>query len=70
MKLKEPIAVREALMDKCGWATIEEIAGGLKLATNTVSRTLRGEPVRMQTIKAIASAIDTTATEIAMFVGN
>lgn len=67
MKLKEPIAVRESLMGK-GLMTIEEIAAKLHLATNTVSRALRGEPVRMQTISALAAAIDRTASEIAEFV--
>lgn len=69
MKLKEPIAVRESLMGK-GLMTIEEIATKLHLATNTVSRALRGEPVRMQTISAIAAAIDSTAAQIAVFVEN
>lgn len=69
MKLKEPIAVRESLMSR-GLTTIEEIAAGLHLATNTVSRALRGEPVRMQTVSAIAAAINSTAAEIAVFVEN
>ena len=67
MKLKEPIAIRESLMGK-GLMTIEDIAATLHLATNTVSRALRGEPVRMQTIIAIAASLDRSAAEIAVFV--
>lgn len=68
MKLKDPIGVRTMLMDKHGWPTVEIIAKELKLAANTASRALRGEPVRHTTVKTIADALDVSPSEIAVFV--
>lgn len=69
MKLREPIAVRESLMVR-GMPTITQIAERLHLATNTVSRALRGEPVQMRTISVLATAIDSTAADIATVVND
>lgn len=69
MKLKEPIAVREKLMQRRGWNTIDEIAANLGMSTNTISRALRGEPVRIVTVTALARAIESTANDIAELAG-
>jgi transcriptional regulator with XRE-family HTH domain len=68
MKLKDPIDVREALMKKHGWMTVEEIAKQLSIAANTASRALRGEPVRITTIRTIADALGVSSSDIAEFV--
>lgn len=68
MKLKDPINVRERLMNEQGWMTVEEIAKQLSIAANTASRALRGEPVRITTIKTIADALGVSSSEIAEFV--
>lgn len=67
MKLKEPIAVREQLMQR-GWDTIADIAKHLNTSTNTISRALRGKPVRIVTVRTIANALGTSANEIATVV--
>lgn len=68
MQLKEPTAIREALIEKCGVGTIRDIAEKLNIAPNTASRALRGEPVRFGTIRTIAAAIDRSVTDIATMV--
>lgn len=68
MRLKDPIDVRTKLMEKHGWATVEGIAAGLKMAANTASRALRGEPVRHATVKTIADKLGVSPSEIAEFV--
>jgi len=68
MKLKDPIKVRETIMDKRGWQTIEDIASKLQIASNTVSRAFRGEPVRIATIRKLAQSIDVNASDIAVIV--
>jgi predicted ArsR family transcriptional regulator len=65
MKLKEPIAIREALLNKHGWATITDIAVALDMSTNTISRALRGLPVRLVTVLALSRAMNVRATDIA-----
>jgi len=70
MKLKEPIDIRERLMKQCGWYRIEEIAEHLQLSSNTISRALRGKPVRIITVKKLADAIGTTAADIAVIVND
>lgn len=64
MRLKEPIAVRERLAHR-GWKTIATISSNLDTSTNTVSRALRGLPIRLETAMRLAQALDTTASEIA-----
>jgi transcriptional regulator with XRE-family HTH domain len=66
MKLVEPIVVTEQLMNRREWDTVEKVASNLNMSTNTVARALRGEPVRVKTIIAIASAINTRAADIAV----
>ncbi len=65
MRLIEPIAVREQLHRR-GWSTVEEIASKLNMSSNTISRALRGEPVRIKTVIALAKAINTGASDIAV----
>lgn len=67
MKLKDPIEVREMIMERKGWNTIDQIATRLHIAKNTASRALRGEPVRMTTIKRLADAVDRSVSDIAEF---
>ncbi len=68
MKLINPIEVREKIMIRHGWYRIEEIAEHLKLSSNTTSRALRGEPVRIITVQKLAEAIGEKASEIATIV--
>lgn len=68
MILKDPIGTRETIEKKRGWNTIEEIAAKLDIASNTVGRAFRGEPVRLATIRKLAQAIDMGASEIAVVV--
>jgi transcriptional regulator with XRE-family HTH domain len=68
MKLKDPIEIREMIMERKGWNTIDQIATRLRIAKNTASRALRGEPVRMTTIKRLADAVDRSVSDIAEFV--
>ena len=49
------------------WLTINEIAHGLGMSNHTVSRAMRGLPVRIGSIMKIAGAIDAAAADIATF---
>jgi len=68
MKLKDPISIRELLLDQKGYRTIDDVAKNLKIAKNTASRALRGEAVRMMTIKQLAKAVDRSISDIAELV--
>lgn len=68
MQLRDPIQVRETIEEKHGWRTIEEIAGKLEIASNTVSRAFRGEPVRLATVRKLALSINMKASDIAVVV--
>lgn len=68
MKLKDPISIREMLLDRKGLKTIRDVAINLSIAKNTASRALRGEPVRMMTIKSLADAVDMSISDIAELV--
>lgn len=68
MKLKDPISIRELLLDRKGLKTIDDVAKDLHIAKNTASRALRGEPVRMMTIKRLATAVDRSISDIAELV--
>jgi len=67
MRIKQPTAVRERLMKEKRWLTINEIAHGLGMSNHTVSRAMRGLPVRIGSIMKIAGAIDAAAADIATF---
>lgn len=68
MKLRQPDVIREKLAKHGGWLTVKEMAKGMRLAPNTVGSALRGEPVRPDTIRTIASTLGEEPTAIATFV--
>lgn len=68
MKLKEPKQVRALLAKKKQWLTIGEIADGLKMHRNTVSKFLKGQPIDAATARGIAEAVGVDVMSIAEFV--
>jgi len=68
MKLKQPKQVRTLLAKKKQWLTIGEIAIGLNLHRNTISKSLKGQPIDAATARSIAEAIDEDVMSIAEFV--
>ena len=67
MKLKQPKRVRLMLAQRKQWVTIGEIANGLDLHRNTVSKSLRGHAIDASTAKAIADAANVDVMDIAEF---
>lgn len=53
---------------KKGWLTNREIANGLKLHVNTISRALTGKSIDAATVRRVAEAIGKEPLEIAEFV--
>lgn len=68
MRLKEPKQVRALLAEKKQWLTIGEIADGLEMHRNTVSKFLKGQPIDVATARDIAKAIGVDVMSIAEFV--
>jgi IS30 family transposase len=68
MKLKQPEEVRLLLAERKQWLTIGEIADGLNLHRNTVSKSLKGQAIDPLTAKAIAAAAEVDVMSIAEFV--
>lgn len=68
MKLKQPKKVRLLFAERKQWVTIGDIADGLNLHRNTVSKFLKGEPIDASTAKAIAGAVNEDVMSIAEFV--
>ena len=69
MRIKQPAIIREKLMKRHGWVTVDDIARGLKMSTHTVSKALRGLPVRTTSIIKVAAALEEGVADIATFVG-
>lgn len=67
MKLKNPTQTRRILHELVGGekATIEEIAEAIPMSAPTVSKILRGQSVRYDTIKKIADFLKVNEEEIA-----
>ena len=70
MKLMSPDQVRQLYAVKKQWFTIEEISKGMGMSTQTISKALRGLPMRPKTVKEIAGSLDVPVTEIATFLKN
>ena len=68
MKIRHPVQVREKLMRKHGWLTIEDVARGLGMSTHTVGKMFRGETIRSTSVIKLAAAMDEGAADIATFV--
>ena len=68
MKLKEPNQVRALFAERKQWLTIGEIADGMKVHRNTVSKFLNGKPIDASTARSIASAVGEDVMSIAEFV--
>lgn len=68
MKLNNPNQVRQLYAEKQQWFTIAEIAGGLKMSTQTVSNALRGKAMNPSTVRKMAEPLKVSAAEIASFI--
>lgn len=68
MKLNDPKRIRQDFAEKQGWLTIEEISIGLAVSNKTVSDALAGKPLRPNTVRKIAQAIEKEPGKIATFV--
>jgi len=68
MKIKQPKRVRLLLAEKKKWLTIDEIAGGLGMHRNTVSKILNGKSIDPDTARSVASAVGEDVMSIAEFV--
>lgn len=68
MKLKQPSQVRTLFAEKKKWLTIGEIADGLDMHRNTVSKFLKGQKIDVATARDIAEAIGVDVMSIAEFV--
>jgi DNA-binding Xre family transcriptional regulator len=68
MKLKKPEEVKKMLAKRHNWLTHKEIAQGVQIAENTVNRAMRGDAVRAQTVRALATALEVEPISIAEFV--
>lgn len=67
MKLKEPKRVRTLFAQRKQWLTIGEIADGLGMHRNTVSKSLKGQSIDTDTARSIAIALEEDVMEIAEF---
>lgn len=68
MKIKQPKHVRTLLAQRKQWLTIDEIAAGLNMHRNTVSKFLNGKSIDVSTARAVASAVDEDVMSIAEFI--
>lgn len=68
MKLKQPGQIRTLFAEKKKWLTIGEIADGLDMHRNTVSKFLKGQPIDVATARSIAEAVGVDVMSIAEFV--
>ncbi len=67
MKLMSPDQVRQLYAVKKQWFTIEEISEGMGMSTQTISKALRGLPMRPATVRKVADTLEVPVTEIATF---
>lgn len=68
MRLKQPDEVRTLLAQKKQWLTVGEIAKGLDMHRNTVSKFLKGQSMDAATARSIAEAAGVDVMSIAEFV--
>lgn len=68
MKLKDPQKIKRMFLRRNQWATIGQIADGIKLHRNTVSKALRGNPIDVTTAQALATVLGENMSDIAEFV--
>ena len=70
MKLTDPNKLRQLYAEKQQWYTIEEIAKGLEMSTQTISNAFRGQAMRPKTVRKFAEPLRIPATEIATFIND
>lgn len=68
MKMKQPKRVRALLAERQKWLTIDEIAGGLRMHRNTVSKIINGKSIDPATARKVAEAVNEDVMSIAEFV--
>ena len=67
MKLKNPLKFRQMYAEELKSLTIQEISNKSNVSVRTVWKVLRGEPMRPQTARKLATPLGVEATEIAIF---
>lgn len=68
MKMKQPKQVRALFAERKKWLTIDEIASGLSMHRNTVSKIVNGKSINPDTARTVAGALDEDVMNIAEFV--